>query len=49
MQFTQVLELCSENLKKRDERRLELQQMVLRDRFLRFQVNKRQVLRSRRR
>jgi hypothetical protein len=45
-QFTQVLERCRENLKKRDERRLELQQMVLRDRFLRFQVNKRQLLRS---
>ncbi len=46
LQFTHVLELCRENLKKRDERRLELQQMVLRDRFLHFQVNKRQVLRS---
>jgi hypothetical protein len=45
LQFAQVLERCRENLKKRDERRLELQQMVLRDRFLRFQVNKRQVLR----
>jgi len=45
-QFTQVLQRCKENLKKRDERRLELQQMVLRDRFLHFQVNKRQVLRS---
>lgn len=45
MQFTRVLERCRENLKKRDERRLELQQMVLRDRFLRFQVSKRQVLR----
>ena len=45
LQFTHVLELCRENLKKRDERRLELQQMVLRDRFLRFQMNKRQVLR----
>jgi class 3 adenylate cyclase len=44
-QFTGVLERCRENLKKRDERRLEQQQMVLRDRFLRFQVNKRQVLR----
>jgi len=46
LQFTQVLERCKENLKKRDDRRLELQQMVLRDRFLHFQVNKRQVLRS---
>jgi hypothetical protein len=45
LQFTHVLELCRENLKKRDERRLESQQMVLRDRFLRFQVSKRQVLR----
>jgi predicted metal-dependent hydrolase len=45
LQFTHVLECCRENLKKRDERRLELQQMVLRDRFLRFQVSKRQVLR----
>jgi len=45
LQFTQVLELCRENLKKRDERHLERQQMVVRDRFLRFQVNKRQVLR----
>ncbi len=45
LQFAQVLERCRENLKKRDERHLELQQMVLRDRFLRFQVNKRQVLR----
>jgi hypothetical protein len=45
LQFTHVLELCRENLKKRDESRLELQQMVLRDRFLRFQMNKRQVLR----
>jgi len=45
-QFTQVLQCCKENLKKRDERRLELQQMVLRDRFLHFQANKRNVLRS---
>jgi class 3 adenylate cyclase len=45
LQFTQVLERCRENLKKRDGRRLELQQMVLRDRFLSFQVNKRRVLR----
>ncbi len=45
VQFAQVLERCRENLKKRDERRLELQQMVLHDHFLRFQVNKRQVLR----
>jgi class 3 adenylate cyclase len=45
-QFARVLDLCRENLKKRDERRLELQQMVLRDRFVRFQVNKRQILRS---
>jgi hypothetical protein len=45
LQFTRVLERCRENLKSRDERRLELQQMVLRDRFLRFQMNKRQVLR----
>jgi hypothetical protein len=45
LQFTRVLERCRENLKKRDERRLELQQMVLRDRFLRFQMSKRQVLR----
>jgi hypothetical protein len=44
-QFAQVLERCRENLKKRDERHLELQQMVVRDRFMRFQVNKRQVLR----
>ena len=44
-QFTQVMERCRENLKKRAETRLELQQMVLRDRFLRFQVSKRQVLR----
>jgi len=40
-----VLELCRDNLKKRDERRLERQQVLIRDRFLRFQVNKRQVLR----
>jgi hypothetical protein len=45
LQFTHVLERCRDNLKKRDERRLEQQQMLLRDRFLRFQVNKRQVLR----
>jgi hypothetical protein len=45
LQFTQVLERCRENLKKRDEHRLEQQQIVLRDRFLRFQVNKRNVLR----
>jgi hypothetical protein len=45
LQFTQVLELCRDNLKKRDERRLERQQVLVRDRFLRFQVNKRQVLR----
>ncbi len=45
-QFTQVLERCKENLKKRDERRLELHQMVLRDRFVHFQVNKRLVLRK---
>jgi hypothetical protein len=45
LQFGNVLELCRENLKKRAERHLELQQMVLRDRFVRFQVNKRQVLR----
>ena len=44
-QFNQVMERCRENLKKRDESRLQLQQMVLRDRFLRFQVSKRQVLR----
>ena len=46
LQFAGVLERCRENLKKRDERRLELQQMVLGDRLSRFQVNKRQVLRS---
>jgi hypothetical protein len=45
LQFTRVLERCRENLKKRAERHLELHQMLLRDRFLRFQVNKRQVLR----
>jgi class 3 adenylate cyclase len=45
MQFTSVLERCRENLKKRDESRAEQQQMLVRDRFLRFQVNKRQVLR----
>jgi hypothetical protein len=45
VQFGLVLERCRENLKLRDERRLEQQQMVLRDRFLRFQVNKKQVLR----
>ena len=45
LQFTHVLDRCRENLKLRDERRLEMQQMVLRDRFLRFQVSKRQVLR----
>ncbi len=45
LQFTNVLERCRENLKKRAERHLEQHQMVLRDRFLRFQVNKRQVLR----
>ncbi len=45
-QFAQVLSRCKENLKKRDEGRLELQQMVLRERLLRFQANKRQVLRS---
>jgi class 3 adenylate cyclase len=45
LQFLRVLERCRENLNKRAERHLELQQMVLRDRFLRFQVNKRQVLR----
>lgn len=45
-QFNAVMERCRENLKKRAESsRLELQQMVLRDRFLRFQVSKRQVLR----
>jgi class 3 adenylate cyclase len=45
-QFNGVMERCRENLKKRSEsRNLELQQMVLRDRFLRFQVSKRQVLR----
>jgi len=44
-QFSGVMERCRENLKKRAESRLELQQMVLRDRFLRFQVSKRQVLR----
>lgn len=45
LQFTGVLNRCRENLKKRAERRLEQQQMVQRDRFLRFQMNKRQVLR----
>jgi hypothetical protein len=45
LQFTQVLDLCRENLKKRDDRRLERQQVLVRDRFLRFQVNKRQVMR----
>ena len=45
LQFAQVLERCRDNLRKRDERRLELQQMVWRDRFVHFQVNKRQVLR----
>jgi len=45
LQFTQVLDLCRENLKKRDDRRLERQQVLVRDRFLRFQVNKRLVLR----
>ncbi len=45
LQFANVLERCRENLRKRAERHLEQHQMVLRDRFLRFQVNKRQVLR----
>ncbi len=45
-QFSQILQRCKENLKKRDEGGLELQQMVLRDRFVHFQVNKRQVLRK---
>lgn len=45
LQFTQVLERCRENLKKRAERHLELHQVVLRDRFLHFQVNKRQIMR----
>jgi len=45
MQFSLVLELCRGNLKKRDEQRLERQQVLMRDRFLRFQVNKRQVMR----
>jgi hypothetical protein len=45
LQFTRVLERCRENLKKRAERYLEQHQMVLRDRFVHFQVNKRQVLR----
>jgi class 3 adenylate cyclase len=45
LQFLQILERCRENLKKRAERHLEIQEMVLRDRFLRFQVDKRQVLR----
>ncbi len=45
LQFTLVLDLCRENLKKRDDRHLERQQVLVRDRFLRFQVNKRQVLR----
>jgi len=47
LQFTHVLESCRENLKKRRERRLddERQQILLRDRVLHFQMNKRQVLR----
>lgn len=45
LQFTRVMERCRENLKKRAERHLEQHQMVMRDRFMRFQVNKRQVLR----
>jgi hypothetical protein len=44
-QFNLVLELCREKLKQRDDHNLERQQMVARDRFLKFQVNKRQVLR----
>jgi class 3 adenylate cyclase len=45
LQFAKVMELCRENLKKRAESRLELQQMMLRDRFVKFQVNKRPILR----
>jgi predicted metal-dependent hydrolase len=45
LQFTLVQDLCRENLKKRDDHHLERQQVLVRDRFLRFQVNKRQVLR----
>lgn len=45
LQFLRILERCRENMKKRAERHIESQEMVLRDRFLRFQVNKRQVLR----
>ena len=45
-QFNTVLDLCREKLKRRDEHALERQHMELRDRFLKFQVNKRQVLRK---
>jgi hypothetical protein len=45
LQFNQVLEQCKENLKRRDDRHLERQQIMMRDRFLRFQVNKRPVMR----
>jgi len=44
LQFTHVLERCKENLKKR-RASPRIAEMVLRDRFLRFQMNKRQVLR----
>lgn len=45
-QFNVVLDLCRDKLKRRDEHALERQHMELRDRFLKFQVNKRQVLRK---
>ncbi|MDR3763850.1 MAG: hypothetical protein P4M01_07115 [Acidobacteriota bacterium] len=45
-QFNVVLDLCRDKLKRRDEHALERQQVELRDRFLKFQVNKREVLRK---
>jgi hypothetical protein len=45
LQFANVLERFRDNLKKRDDHRLEQQQMALRDRFLRFQMSKRRILR----
>jgi hypothetical protein len=44
-QFSEVMERCRESLKNGDERRRELHSIALRDCFLRFQINKRQVLR----
>jgi len=45
LQFNQVQEQCRENLKRRDDRHQERQQIIMRDRFMRFQMNKRLVLR----